>query len=140
MKTFLFAGLIVALTLLSSSCELLMPERDSLKVINTTNKHILCYFGLGGQHGTLYPDTNLPSKDTYVIDIPPNDYYHYFVSSPWQEVYTQFPSGIFSVYIIDADTVAKYGWDDVRRKNNIVRRYDLSLQDITNKNHVITYP
>ncbi|MEI8202151.1 MAG: hypothetical protein WCH34_04015 [Bacteroidota bacterium] len=43
------------------------------------------------------------------------------------------------VLIFSIDTIEKYGWEEVTKKSNFVKRYLLNLEDIKNINWQIIY-
>jgi hypothetical protein len=44
------------------------------------------------------------------------------------------------VYVFDATVLETIPWDTVKAKNSYVKRYDLTLQQIKDRNWVIAYP
>ena len=44
------------------------------------------------------------------------------------------------IFIISPDTLEKYSWEKIREDNNILKRYDLSRQDLDRLNWTIYYP
>jgi hypothetical protein len=108
---------------------------------NNSDHSIGCYFSLGGKYGTYYPDTILPASNQYVIqEIKPGDRYKLYSDFKWEEVYSNLPKDTMSVYIFHTDTLNKYSWEEVRNNNKILKRYDLSLDDLKQNNMTITYP
>ena len=49
-------------------------------------------------------------------------------------------SDTLSIYVFNADTVDLQGWGYVRNGYKILKRYDLSLMDLKNKNFLVDYP
>lgn len=44
------------------------------------------------------------------------------------------------LFILNYDTISKYGWKKVRDDYLIIKRYDLTKEDIKKMNYAITYP
>jgi hypothetical protein len=49
-------------------------------------------------------------------------------------------SGIMHGFIFDKQTVVEQPWDTIVENNLVLKRYDLSLQDLESMNWTITYP
>ena len=49
-------------------------------------------------------------------------------------------SDTIMVFVFDATDVESTSWDTVKQNYLILKRYDLSLQDLKNRNFTITYP
>jgi len=107
--------------------------------MNKANYSIGCYFSLGGD-GIFYPDS-LPATDKHIVhDIKTNTEYYYDSSLKWDVIYSSLPHDTMSVFIFHSDTLKKYTWEDVRNGYKILKRYDLSLEDLKQMNWKITYP
>lgn len=50
------------------------------------------------------------------------------------------PSDTLMIYVFDAKVLETTPWDTVVSNYMVLKRYDLSLQDLRNKNWTITYP
>ena len=50
------------------------------------------------------------------------------------------PSDTMMVYIFDAQILETTSWDDVTKNYMVLKRFDLSLLDLTKKDWTITYP
>ena len=100
--------------------------------------------GLGG-HSGYYPDTLLPKTDFSVKNIQPGKRYNYCIDFKWEKIFSRLPKDTMSVFIFHTDTLKKYTWEEVRDRYMILKRYDLSYDDIVrlhNKYNVpeIPYP
>lgn len=49
------------------------------------------------------------------------------------------PSGTMMIYVFDGATLESQGWDYIKANNLVLKRYDLTLQDLQNMNWTITY-
>lgn len=133
----------MVMLLLSSSykCEKAMYMRYAVYLENNANHPIGCYFGLGGDFGTMYPDTTLPTSNQYVINvIKTSSRYIYYSGIKWEDIFENLPQDTLSVYIFHADTLNKYTWEIVRNDYMILKRYDLSLDDLKKGDFTIKYP
>ena len=50
------------------------------------------------------------------------------------------PSDTMMVYVFDAHVLETTPWDSVKANYMVLKRYDLSLQDLKNMNWTVTYP
>ena len=128
--------------LVTSLCKCLPWDRKySIGLKNNTEYSIGCYFALGGYYGTYYPDTLLPTSNTYIIkEIKSGNWYSQDSGIKWEEIYSNFPKDTMSVYVFHSDTLKKYPWDEVGNKYMILKRYDLSLSDLKLLEWSIYYP
>jgi hypothetical protein len=137
-KIFIF---IILVTNLSKCEKAVMDKRYAVYIKNNAEHSIGAYFALGGKLGTLFPDTILPETKQYVItEIKPNTIYIYDSGIKWEEIFLKLPKDTMSVYIFHTDTLYKYPWERIRDDYMILKRYDLSLEDLQDLNWAITYP
>jgi hypothetical protein len=130
-------------------------DRTYLTVDNRLQEIITVYLALGLEeygYPSLYPDTALPAnhvgyeKKTSTFNwpeqnllnttIPPNEYIKIECLDNLQG---QFPDTL-SVFIISADTLLKYGYNDVRENYRVIVRYDLAWEDVKKLNYIFPYP
>lgn len=122
-------------------CVLPMDIRYTVSLKNESTHPIGCYFALGGNFGTMYPDTTLPSSNHYIINgIKEGKRYYYDSSIEWEAIFDELPRDTLSVFIFHTDTLNKYPWEKVRDEYMILKRYDLGLDDLKRQDYTITYP
>lgn len=91
--------------------------------------------------GYQYPDTTIPYKQEQLGGIGIGEIASYdFDAKSWSVLFDQFPRDTLSLFLFSADTVAKYGWAEVRANYRILKRYDLSEDYLRSQNFTITYP
>lgn len=118
-----------------------MDKKYAVYLLNNAEHSIGCYFGLGGNFGTLYPDTLLPVSNQYIItEIKPGSKYIYDSGIEWEEIYSKLPQDTMSVFIFHTDTLKNDSWEEIRGNYKVLKRYDLSLDDLKRMNWTITYP
>jgi len=137
MKTTLF--IITTCVLITNSCDP-MDKVYSIKVENRTNNTIMASAGCSKYHMSIYPDTLLPPLKPFLIRVNSNDYNYLDHSFKWEDVVSELPSDTLSIYIFDSDTVDIVPWPTVKSKYLVLKRYDLSLEDLKGMNWIITYP
>jgi hypothetical protein len=52
----------------------------------------------------------------------------------------QIPSGKMMAYVFDNNVFNSVPWDTIKKNYMVLKRYDLTLQDLQSKNWTITYP
>ncbi|HNB11084.1 MAG TPA: hypothetical protein PK754_16140, partial [bacterium] len=58
----------------------------------------------------------------------------------WEERFEDLPAETLMIFIFDADTLDQVPWEKVRSEYKILRRYDLSLQDLKDRDWKVVYP
>lgn len=87
-----------------------------------------------------YPDTLLPLKEPHIIGVPPNNFSFIDSKKRWEEVYKQLPADTLSIFIMNNDTVKNNDWQQIRAGYKIIKRYDLSLEELNRNNFEVNYP
>lgn len=133
--------LISIVLLQSNSCEDTVFDNsdDRLKLNNQSNKDV--YF---------YSQTNYP--DTLIIDENPSSSPEFYkaikqttepvrlLRRTWeQEFESSIPSDTLQIFIYDAEVLENTPWEEVRENYLILKRYELSYQDILDRNWVIEF-
>src|SRR4051812_2680173 len=123
---------IIFLICFAGSCDkpLFVVSYLRLDVMNKTDRFVIILFS------NIYPDTSIP--DTYdqeAIGIKPQTTtFKDYSEKKWQNVFDKLPRDTLSMFVFSTDTIQKYGWEKVRNDHNILKRYDLSLQDLERTN------
>lgn len=133
MKNSIF--LFISLLIFTQCDGIYMDEKYIINVVNNEKYSIGGYFALGGKHGTFYPDTIIPLRKDYVT----SEINSYESNIEWGKIFKQLPKDTLSIFIFHTDTLNKYPWKEVRNGYKILKRYDLSLQDIEKLNYKVPY-
>jgi len=135
MKKYIFFIIIITI----NSCVDLDGTDYRLKIVNSTSKYL--YFN--DQYK--YPDTlieefnNIGLKDSYLID--PNSEKLIPTQVPWERIFrNDLPSDTLSIFIFDGEIIETVPWDTIRKNYMILKRYDLSYDDLVRMNWTISYP
>lgn len=132
MKTVFHTIVVLGVLLLTvcSRCELATDHSYVIELINEADHPIGYYVGAGGKYGTFYPDS-LPQTNEYVV-YNIEDSYPQGVEShiSWDEYFDSLPHDTLSLFIFHTDTLNKYTWEEIRDGYKILKRYDLSKDDI----------
>lgn len=134
--------IVVLLVLSAGSCEKFGEKKYVVWLENKSGVRLYNTVGTPGQ-GTagIYPDTSLPlSKPIFSEVLPQSTGYIIYGSQKIEKIFELLSKDTLSVYVFNADTVDRYDWNTVRTQNRMLRRYDLSLQDLKIRNWLVTYP
>jgi hypothetical protein len=112
-------------------------ECDVITVYNNSKVDILYYIATGGG-GTVFPDTIL-SLENYCSEIESNKF-RSIEYTPLSDIYKSGKTDTLCLFILDADTVKRYTWEEIRSEYKILCRYDLSLKDFKRLKYHIYYP
>lgn len=107
-------------------------------IINNSNKAI--YFGASTRYPdtlTLYPN---PTFDAVNYKVEGNSSKTDEDRSCYEDIVKATSQGILMYYIYDANTLQTVPWDTIVKNYMILKRYDLTLKDLQDKNWVISYP
>ena len=128
--------LIFISTLLFISCE--NPDQTyKFRIINDSEKAL--YFDRSISNRSVYPDT-LISETKVQLKVSPytTSYEGGLIST--EEVFKKYSIDTLSIYFFDADIVDNYSWETIREEYKILKRYDLSIEDIQLLDYEIPYP
>ena len=129
------------LILCASSCER-MPLVDvvyRIRVINNSPIDMYIYKA-DADAETQYPDTLLPSSNTKFFKLQSNKIWYYDSKNKWNENIKKLPADTLSVFLIDADIFENKDWNTICDNYLILKRYDLSIEDLEKTDYTITYP
>ena len=135
MKRYIF---LVCIGFFAFKC--IMPDRKyAIDLQNNSNHPIYFYVAaLGMEHA--YPDTALQSSKPGMQSIQPGKSAAWYISLPFDRFFKELPKDTLSIYVFHPDTLNAYDWLIIRDQYKILKRYDLSLQDLQDHNFIITYP
>lgn len=106
----------------------------SIKVKNNSSQWINFF------DSRIYPDTVLPEVKPNYGATRPNNFAYLDSKIDWPNVFSKLPKDTLSIFILSSDTISTYKWPFIRSQYKILKRYDLSLQDLENNNFTVTYP
>ena len=139
-KIFLFATIVT----LFNSCE---PTNTAscnkiITVVNNTNKTI--YLERSEDYPNFdsykyYPDPLFNSQTTKLEANTTSKNVLPTFGNCYEGIYKSIGSGIMMVYVFDGPTLETEGWEYIKDNNLILKRYDLTLQDLKDMNWTITY-
>lgn len=118
-----------------------MEKRYPIMIKNNAEYSIGFYMALVRQEGTSYPDTLLPINNKYIVyNILSNTKFYEDFSVELKYIFDELPKDTLSVFIFNQDTLNTNSWETIRHDYKILKRYDLSLQDLEMLNYEVPFP
>ncbi|MEC4003197.1 hypothetical protein OX283_000890 [Flavobacterium sp. SUN052] len=125
---------IVIILLLIVSCN---DWDNRLVLLNYSNKKINFYYELMDDN-IIIP--NLKNCDkTFLPFIKSNDKDFLRTQNKWDLYLKDHPNKILRVFIIDTDTLSKYGVCRIFKEHNFIKRLDFSYEELVKQNWKIEY-
>ena len=87
-----------------------------------------------------YPDTTIPDTYNKIKGVSSGSKASYDSYKKWEDVFDKLPSDTLSIFIFSDNTISNYDWQIIRTNYMILKRYDISLDDLENQKWIITYP
>jgi hypothetical protein len=107
-----------------------------MKITNYSSRAICYNFSL------IYPDTTLRTEDNPISILRSQVASGETVSEPrrgsWEGIFDICDT--LMIFIFDETTLNTVPWDTVRKNYLILKRYDLSLEDLEKLDWMVTYP
>lgn len=136
MKSLIFLSIYILLAL---KCHKMGGAKYALDIKNNSTYAIAFYVAaLGIEH--MYPDTTLQTFKPSMQVILPGASAPWYISVSFDELFKLLPRDTLSLYLFHQDTLNKYDWSAIRNGYKVLKRYDLSLSDLKNRNFIINYP
>ncbi|MDO4880740.1 MAG: hypothetical protein Q3983_05620 [Capnocytophaga sp.] len=127
------ARLLILLSFFCLQCD----KFYDLQIYNNTDRTINIYIA---DIDTYYPDTLLPLGSNRLREIKINETLYETSMVQWNNILKNLPKDTLSIFIFNTDTLNKYSWEEIRRNYKILKRYDLSIQDLENLDYKVYYP
>jgi hypothetical protein len=87
-----------------------------------------------------YPDTAISELKPSFCFVAAHGRNYLGNGEKWENVFPKLPADTLSIYVFSADTLKAFDWSQIRTGYKVLKRYDLSLQDLEKTNWVINYP
>ena len=119
-------------------------SREGIYLQNNYDDTIFALVAWNGMEH-IYPDTALPqTKPKFGTgEVPPGEkstIKSTGMGGNWSDIINSLPADTLSIYLFAGKTLSTYNWSQIRDRYLILKRYDLSLQDLKIRNFTITYP
>ena len=129
-KSFII-GSFLFLLLLSSTCNEKDMHKD-LTIKNNTSDSICTLYT------EIYPDTILDCR-VVGIGIGAHQEYQFVLRNGWPNKFDRI-GGVLQIFIIDSKIWKNEPCDSIKKYHRILKRYQLTLDDVEKMNWTITYP
>lgn len=136
--------IILPIILTAESCEdrddkIIGNEDYRFELFNKSDRSVYIDFGY------TYPDTSIGTyhvaDDPVSFKVLPDQEKSIMVRCCWEGIFSsQIESDTLMVFIFEASVIESTPWDTVKVNYLVLKRYDLSLQDLQSMNWTITYP
>ena len=125
MKVIIVLGILFA-TLLA--CENNKEEVNTIELQNNSDLDKLSFLIGGFESDVIFPDTILPVEEINIRDLSGN----VFVgnNADFIRIINELPKDTLSFYFFDPNVIENEGWEKVRDEYLVLRRYDLSEDDL----------
>jgi hypothetical protein len=88
-----------------------------------------------------YPDTTIPDTYNEIGLVSPNSKNPIDSDKKWEEVFRELPADTLSVFIFSSrEAISINNWQEIRSEYKILKRYDISIDDLKNNSWIISYP
>lgn len=88
-----------------------------------------------------YPDTSAPSNNEYLSLIRSKSAGYEDSKKKWDKVFAEDIQGDkLMIFIFDNEIVENYSWDQIRDNYMVLKRIEVSLQELKDNKYEINYP
>jgi len=134
--------ILISLALLGSCVD--KHSGEPLTIRNNSDQRIYYWFSYwktANYTNYHYPDTILPVIKPVVLNsIAPHNATGDGEADPnWEQIFSEFPEGKFSIYFFKESPENQADWDLIRQTYNLVRK-DVTHQELKKNNYSISYP
>jgi hypothetical protein len=136
--------LLFSLAVIMTACP--EPERQAaidstIRIVNESDKDLFYFVDFGN-----YPDTHIIL--TYPLFQSSNSESYFYISAnsfvdrpgPWISEYDRASTSKFMYFLFDKAEVDTLPWDSIRKNYKVLKRWDLSLEEIQAMNWTLEYP
>ena len=114
------------------------PNSYTIRVYNNSYHQIEVLLSLGNP---VYPDTLLPDRFYDKLNsTKPGSARHFDNTLTYKNFIHSYGSDTIIIFIFHTDTLLKYSWDEVKEGYKILKRYDISWQEMEELEGRIHYP
>jgi len=125
------------LLIVNSTCDKVKNEGLKLQVNNISEKAIYVSWTRDNSDTSINHLVN-PTYNSQINKVEAHSVQKDYYGAPSQAFFKYIDT--LSVFIFDAQVLESTPWDTVKAKYIVLKRYDLSLDDLNRMNWTITYP
>lgn len=116
-----------------------MDRWYSIRITNNSSKDIMVLPGYAKYGANEYPDTTLPVKKPSLLFVAKQDYNFLDASFEWENIINTLPSDTLTIFYFEADSINTLTWENIRTQYIILKRDDLSISDLEQRNWTLTF-
>lgn len=132
---------IFGLLLISSSCDENVFGETFYTMTLKNNTEGLIYFVAYDEFSAVqYPDTALPLTAPHLTKIESNGKFYIHERTPWQELIKKLSVDTLSIFFFADSIYEDSSWSAISNQYLILKRYDLSIEDLERINFKVPYP
>jgi len=126
--------LVLTIFLMSGSCEKFADHSYSIEIRNNSNQIIdVCA-------AYILPDTLLPMEKPKLIEIQIGKFEELYDRDVNDLKFIKFKTENLSIFVISKDTIDKHSWNEIRTHNNILKRYEITENELVDMGGSVVYP
>ena len=135
MKYLLFSFIFLAM-IISGCIDKFARHEYGFRLLNNSNSRIEAYAVF------IHPDTSISEAEPELSILDSGKSTFIFDNNTSEESLNRFFENDerITVFILSSDTLNKYGWDRVRDSYNILRRYEITTQELDDMGGDLVYP
>ena len=138
MKTIIYL-LIISIALTGKGC----PDNDqitdaTITIINNTNESIVYYSINKSTTDTLLSSLPYPISVENTDSVDANNSTKF--GGPFKKLFNDNPSDILIIFLFSRDTIEQVPWERIVDEYLVLRRYDLTLEDLEAMDWTVVYP
>jgi hypothetical protein len=132
-----FCILLLILFFTNSSCDKAIIGKTVYRIMIKNNTNGALSFALSYN----YPDT-IPYKEMLVYTIDANDFGTKDNSKKWDKVIDEdIPGKKLQIFVFSVSKISpEWNWDSVITKYQVLKRYELTSQQLKDMNYTVSYP
>ena len=137
LKQYSSYGLLLFIIVPFSSCKDGSPLGAEMSyritIDNSTTKSIFTFYQLN------FPDTNLQENTPFYKVALPQSVTYLQSQEKWENVINSNSHNVITIFIMDYDSLQKYGWQTMRSQYKILDRFELTTDSLQKLQWTLTY-
>ena len=131
---------ILSLLLISSACEDTFGEKFYTIFIDNNSSKTVYFYTYDEFSEIQYPDTILPSTNPGPTILGSGARFYIRDRKPWPELINELSSDTLSIFFFADNIYEDSSWSAISNQYLILKRYDLSIDDLERINFKVPYP
>jgi len=140
MRTIFFLSVLVAFLITGSCGKSSLGEKFYTINIDNNSAGIVYFYAYDEFSEIQYPDTVLPSTNPGPTKLGSGARFYIRDREPWAELINELSSDTLSIFFFADNTYEDSSWSAISNQYLILKRYDLSIEDLERINFKVPYP